>query len=93
MSTAVHALGTWRSRKYSGGRLDSAAATVDDGLTISRNGSDAACRVALGLAAIGVATARGDAAGTGAALQQLDAIQVQAGELYRCAPANAASTR
>jgi LuxR family maltose regulon positive regulatory protein len=63
------------------GRLDSAAATVDDGLTISRTGSDAACRVALGLAAIGVATARGDAAGTGAALQQLDAIQVQAGEL------------
>ena len=63
------------------GRFDNAAATIDDGLQISRSGSDAACRVALGLAAIGVATARQDAAGTGAALLQLDAIQAQSGEL------------
>lgn len=62
-------------------RFDLAAAVIDSGLAISRSGSDAACRVALGIAAVGVAVARKDSAAALAASAQLDEIQSQAGDL------------
>ena len=63
------------------GRLDMAAATVDSGLALSRAGSDAACRVALGIAVVSIAVARRDPAAACAASAQLDAIRSQAGNL------------
>ncbi len=63
------------------GRLDMAATTVDAGLDISRSGSDAACRVALGIAAVGLAVAREDPAAARAASARLEVIHAQAGDL------------
>ena len=41
-------------------RLDEASDIIDAGLAASSRGSDAGCRLALGIAAVGVAAARGD---------------------------------
>ena len=50
-------------------------------MAISRDGSDAACRVALGIADIGVAVARRDATAALAAAARLDVIRANAGDL------------
>ena len=63
------------------GRLDMAAATIDSGLAISLTGSDACCRVMLGIAAVGVAVARIDAVAARAASARLTTIQNQVGNL------------
>lgn len=63
------------------GRLDMAATIIDAGLDISSSGSDAACRVALGIAAVGLAVARQDPAAARAASARSDVIQAQAGDL------------
>jgi len=44
-------------------RLEAAADTIAAGLAVSSSGSDTSCRLALGIAAVGIAAARGDAAG------------------------------
>jgi LuxR family maltose regulon positive regulatory protein len=44
-------------------RLDAAADMVAAGLAVSSSGSDTSCRLALGIAAVGIAAARADAAG------------------------------
>jgi len=52
-------------------RLEEAADIVDLGLAASSRGSDAGCRLALGIAAVGVAVARGDAAAAGSVADRL----------------------
>ena len=61
--------------------IDLAGSSVDEGLAISRDGSDAACRVALGVADIGVAVARQDATAALAATVRLDVMRAKAGDL------------
>ena len=61
--------------------LDQAATSIDAGLTISRDGSDIACRVALGIADIGVAVTRRDPTAALAASTRLDTIKARAGDL------------
>ena len=61
--------------------LDLAGSSVDEGLAISRDGSDAACRVALGVADIGVAVARQDANAALAATARLNLMRAKAGDL------------
>jgi LuxR family maltose regulon positive regulatory protein len=63
------------------GRFDMAASTVDGRLTVSRTGSEAACRIVLGIAAVGVAVARRDPVAALAASTQLGTIQSEAGDL------------
>jgi len=62
-------------------QLDAAQQDVDRGVTVSGGGSDIACLIALAIADVEVAVARGDAAAAHAAAARLDTIQAQAGEL------------
>ena len=62
-------------------QLDEAATTIDEGLAISRHGSDAACRVALGITDIAVAVTRRAAAAARTASARLDTIRAKAGDL------------
>jgi LuxR family maltose regulon positive regulatory protein len=62
-------------------QLDQAATTIAEGLAISRDGSDAACRVALGIAGIAVAVTRRDASLAIAASARLDTVRAEAGDL------------
>jgi len=64
-----------------GGELDQADRSIDADLEISRDGSDIACRVALGIADIGVTVARRDPAAALAASIRLHIIQERAGDL------------
>lgn len=58
-------------------RLDEASDIVDAGLAASTRGSDAGCRLALGIAAIGVAAARGDVRAERSAADRLAAEVAQ----------------
>jgi LuxR family maltose regulon positive regulatory protein len=62
-------------------QLDQASTSIEQCLAISRDGSDAACRVALGITGIGVAVTRRDAPAASAAAVRLDKIRDTAGEL------------
>ena len=62
-------------------QLDRAAATIDAGMAISRNGSDACCRLTLGIAAVGLAVTRADPAAARAASARLNAIRDQVGNV------------
>jgi LuxR family maltose regulon positive regulatory protein len=61
-------------------QLDQAATPIAEGLAISRDGSDAACRVALAIAGIAVAVRR-DASAAIAASARLDTVRAEAGDL------------
>ena len=63
------------------GQLDLATATVESGLALSRTSSDAACRVALGIVAVGIAVTAHRQPEARAASTQLQNISAQAGEL------------
>ena len=63
------------------GQLDTAAATVDSAGALSRAGSDTGCRVALGIAAVGIAVAGQAPLAAHAAAAQMDAIVSQVGDL------------
>ena len=62
-------------------QLDQAATAIEEGLAISRDGSDAACRVALCITDIAVAATRRDAPAASAAAARLDIIRDKAGDL------------
>jgi LuxR family maltose regulon positive regulatory protein len=61
--------------------LAAAQREIDVGLRVSDSGSDAACRVALGIAGVGVAVMRRDRAVVGAAAARLASTEAAAGEL------------
>ncbi len=63
------------------GRLDEAQQQIESGLAVSNSGSDVACRLVLGIAAIGVAVTGGDPIAVRTAASRLASIRAQAGEL------------
>ena len=62
-------------------QLDQATAQIYRGLTASSRGSDGACRLALGIAAVDLAVARGDADAVRAAATRLDVESARTGDL------------
>jgi LuxR family maltose regulon positive regulatory protein len=54
-------------------RLDDAADTISTGLAASSTGSDTSCRLAMGITAVGIAVAHGDAAAARSAAARLSA--------------------
>ncbi len=60
-------------------RLDEAKDVIAAGLAASSTGSDTACRLALGIAAVGVGVARGDAGAARAAAARLEAELAETG--------------
>ena len=52
-------------------RLDDAADIIAAGLAASSTGSDTSCRLAMGITAVGIAVARGDAAAARSAAARL----------------------